>query len=119
MASQRRSSGGWRTARFKNAVMPDDPDAPPSPDTTLAEASVNMDHVARFEALISEIKADGRYRTFVELERMAGQFPAALLRGRDGRSRRVTVCGSNDYLGTAQHPAVLPPMLHTICPLTP
>ena len=69
-----------------------------------------MDHVARFEALISEIKADGRYRTFVELERMAGQFPAALLRGRDGRSRRVTVWCSNDYLGMGQHPAVLAAM---------
>src|SRR5258708_12869982 len=110
MASQRRSSGGWRTARFTNAVMRDDPDAPPSPDTPLAEASVNMDHVARFEALISEIKADGRYRTFVELERMAGQFPAALLRGRDARSRRVTVWCSNDYLGMGQHPDVLTAM---------
>jgi 5-aminolevulinate synthase len=36
------------------------------------------------------MKVDGR-RTFVELERIAEQFPAALLRGRDGRSRRVTV----------------------------
>jgi 5-aminolevulinate synthase len=69
-----------------------------------------MDHVARFEPLISEMKADGRYRTFVELERMAGQFPAALLRGRDGRSRRVTVWCSNDYLGMGQHPDVLTAM---------
>src|ERR1700732_4109304 len=69
-----------------------------------------MDHVARFEALISEMKADGRYRTFVELERMPGQFPVALLRGRDGRSRRVTVWCSNDYLGMGQHPDVLDAM---------
>src|SRR5258706_10254263 len=110
MASQRRSSGGWRTARFTNAVMRADPDAPPSRDTPLAEASVNMNHVAKFEALISEMKADGRYRTFVELERIAGQFPAALLRGRDGRSRRVTVWCSNDYLGMGQHPDVLAAM---------
>jgi hypothetical protein len=61
-----------------------------------------MDHIGRFEVLISEMKADGRYRTFVELERMAGQFPAALLRGRDGRSRRITVWCSNDYLGMGQ-----------------
>src|SRR5882672_5312178 len=72
--------------------------------------SVNMDHVGRFEVLISEMKADGRYRTFVELERMAGQFPAALLRGRDGRSRRITVWCSNDYLGMGQHPDVLAAM---------
>ena len=69
-----------------------------------------MDHIGRFEGLISEMKADGRYRTFVELERMAGQFPAALLRGRDGRSRRVTVWCSNDYLGMGQHPDVLAAM---------
>jgi 5-aminolevulinate synthase len=69
-----------------------------------------MDHIGRFEGLISEMKADGRYRTFVELERMAGQFPTALLRGRDGRSRRVTVWCSNDYLGMGQHPDVLAAM---------
>ena len=69
-----------------------------------------MDHIGRFELLISEMKADGRYRTFVELERMSGQFPAALLRGRDGRSRRVTVWCSNDYLGMGQHPDVLAAM---------
>jgi hypothetical protein len=34
-----------------------------------------MDHVARFKALISEIKLGGRYRTFIELERIAGAFP--------------------------------------------
>jgi 5-aminolevulinate synthase len=69
-----------------------------------------MDHIGRFEVLISEMKADGSYRTFVELERMAGQFPVALLRGRDGRSRRVTVWCSNDYLGMGQHPDVLDAM---------
>jgi 5-aminolevulinate synthase len=73
-----------------------------------------MDHIARFEVLISEMKADGRYRTFVELERMVGQFPTALLRGRDGRSRRVTVWCSNDYLGMGQHPAVLAAMYDAI-----
>ena len=73
-----------------------------------------MDHIGRFEVLISEMKADGRYRTFVELERMAGQFPVALLRGRDGRSRRVTVWCSNDYLGMGQHPDVLNAMYDAI-----
>src|ERR1700736_6465716 len=73
-----------------------------------------MDHIGRFEVLISEMKADGSYRTFVELERMAGQFPVALLRGRDGRSRRVTVWCSNDYLGMGQHPDVLDAMQDAI-----
>src|SRR4051812_33345306 len=37
-----------------------------------------MDHVAKFESLISAMKLDGRYRTFIELERLAGEFPMAL-----------------------------------------
>src|ERR1700704_2550409 len=69
-----------------------------------------MDHIARFEVLIRERRAAGRSGPFVELERIAGQFPAALLRGRDGRSRRITVWCSNDYLGMGQHPAVLAAM---------
>jgi hypothetical protein len=31
-----------------------------------------MDPVARFEAMISEMKLDGRYPTLIELERLAG-----------------------------------------------
>src|ERR1700680_4516275 len=93
--------------------MRGDPDAPPSSDA-LPEGTMNMDHIGRFEVLISEMKADGCYRTFVELERMSGQFPAALLRGRDGRSRRVTVWCSNDYLGMGQYPDVLAAMHKTI-----
>ena len=32
-----------------------------------------MDYAARFETLLSELKLDGRYRTFAELERIAGE----------------------------------------------
>jgi 5-aminolevulinate synthase len=49
--------------------------------------------------LIADMKLDGRYRTFIELQRMAGEFPAALRHCPDGHSRRVTVWCSNDYLG--------------------
>ncbi|HEV7718949.1 MAG TPA: 5-aminolevulinate synthase, partial [Arsenicitalea sp.] len=69
-----------------------------------------MDHIARFEALIAETKQDGRYRTFVELERIAGAFPTALWHAPDGQVRRVTVWCSNDYLGMGQHPDVLAAM---------
>jgi 5-aminolevulinate synthase len=73
-----------------------------------------MDYVAKFEALIGEMKLDGRYRTFVELERLAGQFPTALWHGPNGQKRRVTVWCSNDYLGMGQHPDVLAAMHRAI-----
>jgi 5-aminolevulinate synthase len=70
----------------------------------------NMDYIGKFKSLISEMKLDGRYRTFIELERISGQFPTALWHGPDGQSRRVTVWCSNDYLGMGQHPDVLAAM---------
>jgi 5-aminolevulinate synthase len=73
-----------------------------------------MDHVARFETLIEEMKLDGRYRTFIELERVAGAFPTALWHGPEGAGRRVTVWCSNDYLGMGQHPDVLAAMHEAI-----
>jgi 5-aminolevulinate synthase len=73
-----------------------------------------MDFDARFEALIADLKLDGRYRTFIELERIAGEFPSALWHAPDGDSRPVTVWCSNDYLGMGQHPDVLAAMHRTI-----
>ena len=73
-----------------------------------------MDHVAKFESLISAMKLDGRYRTFIELERLAGEFPTAVWHAPDGRNRRVTVWCSNDYLGMGQHPDVLAAMHRAI-----
>ncbi|QRM33834.1 5-aminolevulinate synthase [Microvirga sp. VF16] len=60
-----------------------------------------------FRSCLAELKADGRYRTFLELERRAGQFPLA---DAPGRPAPVVVWCSNDYLGMGQHPAVLEAM---------
>src|SRR6202051_4044092 len=72
------------------------------------------DFRATFESLIADTKLDGRYRTFIELERIAGEFPRAFWHGPDGQTRRVTVWWSNDYLGICQHPDVLAAMHRAI-----
>ncbi|MBN9019170.1 MAG: 5-aminolevulinate synthase [Rhizobiales bacterium] len=72
-----------------------------------------MDIDARFAGLIADMKLDGRYRTFIELERLAGEFPSALWHG-PGGARRVTVWCSNDYLGMGQNAAVLGAMHRAI-----
>lgn len=64
----------------------------------------------RFCELLRGMKLDGRYRTFIELERIAGEFPTALRHRPDGTTQRVTVWCSNDYLGLGQHPDVLAAM---------
>ena len=56
---------------------------------------------------IARLHDEGRYRTFIDIERTNGAFPRALWRREDGSSREITVWCGNDYLGMGQHPAVL------------
>ncbi|MCB1650577.1 MAG: 5-aminolevulinate synthase [Alphaproteobacteria bacterium] len=68
----------------------------------------HFDYIKHFENCIEGVKAEGRYRYFANLERIAGKFPKAMYRPADGSSaREVTIWCSNDYLGMGQHPAVL------------
>ena len=67
-----------------------------------------FDYIQYFKDCISSVKQEGRYRSFANLERIAGQFPKAMYRPEDGSEpREVSIWCSNDYLGMGQHPVVL------------
>jgi 5-aminolevulinate synthase len=72
-----------------------------------------MDYAKFFADRIAELKTEGRYRVFADLERQAGQFPRAKSY-RDGEVRDITVWCSNDYLGMGQHEVVLATMHEAI-----
>lgn len=67
-----------------------------------------MNYEAFFGDKLTELKEDGNYRVFAELERRCGAFPQAKDHGQDAKP--VTIWCSNDYLGMGQHPSVLSAM---------
>jgi 5-aminolevulinate synthase len=69
-----------------------------------------VDYNAQLDTAINCLHAEGRYRTFIDIERKRGQFPYATWRKQDGTDVPVTVWCGNDYLGMGQHPAVLAAM---------
>jgi 5-aminolevulinate synthase len=73
-----------------------------------------MNYESFFQTKVDDLKREGRYRVFADLERCAGQFPRARQHAADGRVQDVTVWCSNDYLAMGQHPAVLAAMTEAI-----
>lgn len=59
---------------------------------------------AAFDTHISMIKSEGRYRNFVEIQRIAGKFPYAY---HIPTESEVILWCINDYLGMGQNPYVL------------
>ena len=69
-----------------------------------------MDYSAKLDQAISQLHDEGRYRTFIDIERRNGNFPHARWLHPDGGEREITVWCGNDYLGMGQHPVVLDAM---------
>ncbi|WP_151720661.1 5-aminolevulinate synthase [Gemmobacter serpentinus] len=69
-----------------------------------------MDYDTALDSAIARLHDEGRYRTFIDIERQRGHFPHAVWRKPDGTTRDITVWCGNDYLGMGQHPAVLAAM---------
>lgn len=73
-----------------------------------------MDYTAQLDVAINRLHEEGRYRTFIDIERQKGQFPHAEWTRPDGSKQDITVWCGNDYLGMGQHPVVLEAMHEAI-----
>ena len=69
-----------------------------------------MNYTDALDQALNRLHEEGRYRTFIEIERRKGHFPNAIWTRPDGSEREITVWCGNDYLGMGQHPAVLTAM---------
>ena len=70
-----------------------------------------MNYDTYFEAALTRLKEEGRYRYFNDLQREVGSFPKAYSHS---AKRDITVWCSNDYLGMGQHADVLNAMKEAI-----
>ncbi|XDA99642.1 5-aminolevulinate synthase [Sulfitobacter sp. LCG007] len=73
-----------------------------------------MDYTGKLDEAIARLHAEGRYRTFIDIERQNGNFPHAVWTRPDGTQQPVTVWCGNDYLGMGQNPVVLEAMHEAI-----
>ena len=73
-----------------------------------------MSYDAALDAALNRLHEEGRYRTFIDIERRQGHFPQAIWRRPDGTEQEITVWCGNDYLGMGQHPGVLQAMHEAI-----
>ena len=71
------------------------------------------DYIQHFKKSLAELKSQGNYRVFADLEKLAGNFPQAL-NYKDNSVSEVTVWCSNDYLGMSQNKVVLESMANAL-----
>ena len=72
-----------------------------------------MDFDTIFQGQIDQLKAEGNYRVFAELERRTGAFPEVDCHA-GGSVEQVTVWCSNDYLGMGHNPDVIASMCEAV-----
>jgi 5-aminolevulinate synthase len=72
-----------------------------------------VDYIQRFRDRVGDLKSEGRYRVFAELDRPLGAFPRARWHSNDGIKEVVIWC-SNDYLGMGHHAVVREAMRNAI-----
>jgi 5-aminolevulinate synthase len=73
-----------------------------------------VDYIAQLNQALQRLHDEGRYRTFIDIERSKGQFPHATWTKPDGTTAPITVWCGNDYLGMGQNPIVLNAMHEAI-----
>lgn len=88
-----------------------------TPQPTNEKGLPNQDQI--ISEKMDQLRKEGRYRVFFDLEREKGNFPMAWKRGELGDKSKamddqvVSYC-SNDYLGMGQHPVVTEKMINVI-----
>eukprot|EP00455_Lapot_gusevi_P047324 TRINITY_DN637_c0_g3_i2.p1 TRINITY_DN637_c0_g3~~TRINITY_DN637_c0_g3_i2.p1 ORF type:complete len:586 (-),score=214.27 TRINITY_DN637_c0_g3_i2:25-1782(-) len=88
----------------------------PAPTPAQASAPARVCPHTFVQDKLNQLKKEGRYRHFFDIERQAGQFPNAIKHAnRPGEvTHPVMVFCNNDYLGMGQHPDVTSAMHEAI-----
>ena len=107
------SNSSGKTKRAPSTyVSGDGPDMANSRASSLNDDVLACDFEQLFDDATRRLRDERRYRTFIDLERVAGRGPIAIWHSQDG-PREVTIWCSNDYLGMSQNAAVVQAMVDT------
>jgi len=68
---------------------------------------LSYNYQAMFFNALKTLHQENRYRNFAQLERLAGQFPRAIFRDKNGTEKQIINWCSNDYLGMGQNEKLL------------